>query len=152
MSESFQSSQSSNNHNCCRFNNMSNIFKDPETSNTKFFTTSANVFVNNVEVSYESQWRLVPNEQGAPPDSLQVKKQKQFDNVKLDSIFSFLSQYENEILDETDGTTQDKETKPPPIFIPHVTKNVKALATSIESVISKDECEYKCSNESKVKK
>lgn len=107
MSESFQSSQSSNNHNCCRSNNMSNIFKDPETSNTKSFTMSANVFVNNVEVSYESQWRLLPNERGAPPDLLQVKKQKQFDNVKFDSIFSFLSQYENKILDETDGTTQD---------------------------------------------
>lgn len=86
---------------------MSNIFKDPETLNTKSSTTSANVFVNNVEVSYDSQWRLVPNERGEPPDSLQVKKQKQFHNFKLDNVFSVLSQYENDITDETDGTTQD---------------------------------------------
>lgn len=45
-----------------------------------------------------------------------------------------------------------KINKPSLHQLTHVTKNVKALATSIESVISKDECEYKCNNESKVKK
>lgn len=153
MSEPFQSSQSLDillDHDYGRSNNMSNIVKDPETSETKSCTISANVAVNNTEVSDRSHWRLVSNKRGAPSDSLQIKKQKPSNDIKLVNSFGILSQSDGDIMDDADGTIQGKESKPPPIFIPNVT-NVKVMLTSIESVVSKDEYVYKCNNENKVK-
>lgn len=130
-----------------RCKKISNIDKNPEDSETTPPTTSTNVVVNNVEVSDECQWRLIPHKRGAPPDSLQVKMQNQFDDIKLDNSLSVLSQSENY---EVDQSTQIQVLKPPPVFIPNVT-NVKVTVNSIQSDISKDEYVNKWKNENTVK-
>lgn len=51
---------------------------------------------------------------------------------------------------ENNSPLSNKDSKPPPIFIPNI-KNVRTMVAAIESVISKDDYTFRCSNQDTIK-
>lgn len=67
---------------------------------------------------------------------------------KLSNSFEILSNENN--MDKEISEKVPREERPPPIFVPDI-NDIRSMILGIESVISKDEYSYKCSNINKIK-
>lgn len=157
MSESFQSSSTKFNPTFIHdhdYGSSINSGTSRQLSSSNCVLNNANSSTcegNNLTDGKDGPWRVVPNKRiSSGIISPQLKKPRQAQGVSLHNSFEALN--DGEVMDNDDDShpTIAKEMKPPPIFVPNIS-NIKSMVTSIESVISKEEYTYKCSNQNSVK-
>lgn len=97
------------------------------------------------------QWKHVPNKRGSSSSNATLLKKAKQTGVSLHNSFDALNNCEGMDGDVQEQTfVQTKESKPPPIFVPNI-MNVKVMVTAIESVLTKEEYTFKCTNQNSIK-
>lgn len=111
-------------------------------------------FSATTDAATNSNWQTVPKRRTHDVQSTRGQKKSKQDPppssvIKTQNSFEVLNSVSDNMEDDVQ-IAQNREPKPPPIFIPNV-GNVPAMIRSFESVVATGDFTYKCVNQNSVK-